>query len=610
MSTGTAIQAGSLDMTFDPGSGANSTVATIALQPNGRILLGGDFTSFDGIGRNHIARLMGDVVDCEGVQGGSALPGTACDDGCALNGTEIWDLSCVCAGDALPGLVVLTPFDTLCPNGDPYPLAHAVPAGGTWSITGNGVGAQVNNNLFQTGYGLPNGGEISVVLAYVVADPNTGCTLSATQSIQWMTPQISPVAPGDCGYTPLQLMASPTSIPGTWDYPADANGVLDRSCEARPFVIRDSVYTMHAVNGDCQFRSPSLSLGEQFQLYYKPCIAPVTISPSPDTLSNCWDQAGYIQWTGGYYTSPPNWQLWNFTGCDNSENSTTECRFYPAQHEPGQYTIVEHYASTYYCGSSTDTLVITIEPRPVHVSLKIALEGPYNASTGLMSDALRAQGSLPLTEPYTALGLPVTGPVTTTPEVLAVTGNNAIVDWALVELRDLANSAIVLERRAALLTRSGNVTALDGTGPVGFCADPDRYRVAVRHRNHLGVMTDGGFTLHSTTTVIDFTSPVPATYGTDARKSISGAHPAQVLWAGDANGNGTVKYTGTANDRDPILITVGSTTPNNMVSGIYSTHDVNMNGNVKYAGSGNDRDPILVNVGSTTPNNIRVQQLP
>lgn len=27
-------------------------------------------------------------------------------------------------------------------------------------------------------------------------------------------------------------------------------------------------------------------------------------------------------------------------------------------------------------------------------------------------------------------------------------------------------------------------------------------------------------------------------------------------------------------------------------------------------GSGNDRDPILVNVGSTTPNNIRVQQLP
>ena len=54
---------------------------------------------------------------------------------------------------------------------------------------------------------------------------------------------------------------------------------------------------------------------------------------------------------------------------------------------------------------------------------------------------------------------------------------------------------------------------------------------------------------------------------------------------------------------------MGSTTPNNAVT-VYSTRDVNLNGQVKYTGSGNDRDPILVNVGSTTPNNVRVQQLP
>ena len=73
---------------------------------------------------------------------------------------------------------------------------------------------------------------------------------------------------------------------------------------------------MHAVNGDCRFHAPSLSLGEQSQLYYKPCAPPVTISPSPDTLSNCWDPAGFIVWNGDYLTSPPNWQLWNFTGCE------------------------------------------------------------------------------------------------------------------------------------------------------------------------------------------------------------------------------------------------------------------------------------------------------
>ncbi|MBL0043314.1 MAG: hypothetical protein IPP33_02505 [Flavobacteriales bacterium] len=46
------------------------------------------------------------------------------------------------------------------------------------------------------------------------------------------------------------------------------------------------------------------------------------------------------------------------------------------------------------------------------------------------------------------------------------------------------------------------------------------------------------------------------------------------------------------------------------MSGTYSSRDVNMDGNVQYTGSGNDRDPILVNVGSTTPNNVRLQQLP
>jgi hypothetical protein len=54
---------------------------------------------------------------------------------------------------------------------------------------------------------------------------------------------------------------------------------------------------------------------------------------------------------------------------------------------------------------------------------------------------------------------------------------------------------------------------------------------------------------------------------------------------------------------------VGGTTPNNTVTG-YRLQDVNMDGVTKYTGTSNDRDPILVNVGSTTPNNTRNQQLP
>ncbi len=68
--------------------------------------------------------------------------------------------------------------------------------------------------------------------------------------------------------------------------------------------------------------------------------------------------------------------------------------------------------------------------------------------------------------------------------------------------------------------------------------------------------------------------------------------------------------TGSGNVRDPILVTVGRTTSNNVLSGTYSTHDVNRNGKVQFTGSSDDHDPVLVNVGSTSSNNVRTQQFP
>ena len=51
---------GSLDTSFDPGSGANNVIYEIALQSDGKILIGGLFTSYDGTARNYIARLNAD----------------------------------------------------------------------------------------------------------------------------------------------------------------------------------------------------------------------------------------------------------------------------------------------------------------------------------------------------------------------------------------------------------------------------------------------------------------------------------------------------------------------------------------------------------------------
>jgi len=54
--------AGGLDAGFDPGSGADDTVYVTALQADRKVLIGGSFTRFAGVSRPGIARLKGDVV--------------------------------------------------------------------------------------------------------------------------------------------------------------------------------------------------------------------------------------------------------------------------------------------------------------------------------------------------------------------------------------------------------------------------------------------------------------------------------------------------------------------------------------------------------------------
>lgn len=66
---------GSLDATFNPGTGANGFVNAVALQPDGKIIIGGAFTSFNGTSRNRIARL-----NANGSLDTSFNPGSGVDD--------------------------------------------------------------------------------------------------------------------------------------------------------------------------------------------------------------------------------------------------------------------------------------------------------------------------------------------------------------------------------------------------------------------------------------------------------------------------------------------------------------------------------------------------
>lgn len=48
---------GSLDATFDSGTAANDIVRALAIQPDGRVVLGGNFTTINGVVASHVARL-------------------------------------------------------------------------------------------------------------------------------------------------------------------------------------------------------------------------------------------------------------------------------------------------------------------------------------------------------------------------------------------------------------------------------------------------------------------------------------------------------------------------------------------------------------------------
>jgi uncharacterized delta-60 repeat protein len=53
-------QPGTIDLTFNPGSGANNLVYTTSIQSDGKIIIGGTFTSYNGTSRKSIARLNTD----------------------------------------------------------------------------------------------------------------------------------------------------------------------------------------------------------------------------------------------------------------------------------------------------------------------------------------------------------------------------------------------------------------------------------------------------------------------------------------------------------------------------------------------------------------------
>ncbi len=149
--------------------------------------------------------------------------------------------------------------------------------------------------------------------------------------------------------------------------------------------------------------------------------------------------------------------------------------------------------------------------------------------------------------------------ITDSVTVLGLAGANAIVDWVFVEIRSSADAKNVIATRSGLLQRDGDIVDVDGVSDLNFPElTADEFYVAVRHRNHLGVMSQ----LVTGASLIDFTNKETLVYDFGntnpmfdySGKALCGKHfGVNALWAGDFNADCVVKCDRPANDLNILM---------------------------------------------------------
>jgi YD repeat-containing protein len=230
----------------------------------------------------------------------------------------------------------------------------------------------------------------------------------------------------------------------------------------------------------------------------------------------------------------------------------------------------------------------------VNVTAKVMLQGAYNTTTGLMTDNLRTLNLIPTTEPYTGMtGFTHVGGggEMVHSSVFVTTGNDAIVDWVFLELRDKNNPTNILATRSALLQRDGDVVDCDGISPVIFKNILfGNYFLSAKHRNHLTIRSSITLELNNLNQIYDFTNIQSKAYQNPAISSNTAmkdlGNNKFGLWRGNVNSDASVNVVDFA-------ITKVASTPNQ--SSVYQRTDVNMDGNINVA------DPAIVK-SQSTPN--------
>ena len=171
------------------------------------------------------------------------------------------------------------------------------------------------------------------------------------------------------------------------------------------------------------------------------------------------------------------------------------------------------------------------------VDITVFLQGP--TTNGTMSNNIQTAPAnyfpklrLPKTAPYSGLSV---GAYCENIDNISEVG--AITDWVKVEVRDVADSKIILETRALLLRTDGHIVDTDGNIPT-FVYQPNAVYLTVSHRNHLAVASNSITTGLDGLVTYDFSDNLSKAYNpyvATPMVQVTGSTNVWCMWAGDLN---------------------------------------------------------------------------
>lgn len=197
---------------------------------------------------------------------------------------------------------------------------------------------------------------------------------------------------------------------------------------------------------------------------------------------------------------------WTSKPAGITSNTSTLSFVAPNVSQNTTYTF--YFSVSYGNNSSKDSIQVVIKPQ-ARFNVRVLLEGPYQAKTGLMSTTLNEAGILPGQKPVnpwntvTAAGHPFNDePWYYAGKEIVYDYPANIVDWVFVTLRtNPENVASTVYKKAMLLQKDGYLA------PVGCLTMPPdgSYYLGLDHRNHLGVLSLQPISVINSSIQYDFT---------------------------------------------------------------------------------------------------------